>query len=113
MQEQKGLLKEQDVEIDKLGDAVKRVKALGGVMRDELSEQNVLLDELEEDVDKAESGMATMQKKLKGMVDETKKSDKAMYSIMACLTMLLMCYLLFFPESRYSRYLHFRNSNVH
>ena len=34
----RSLLKEQDQELDKLHDGVKRVKALGGVMRDELSE---------------------------------------------------------------------------
>ena len=42
---------------------MKRVKALGGVMRDELSEQAVILEQLEEDVDKADSGMQTMNKK--------------------------------------------------
>ena len=88
-QEQKSLLKEQDQEIDKLGDAVKRVKALGGVMRDELSEQNVILDQLEEDVDRADSGMQTMQKKLRSMVEDAKNSDKAMYSIICCLLSVL------------------------
>ena len=88
--EQKSLLKEQDQEVEALGDAVKRVKALGGIMRDELSEQNVILDELESDVDKADSGMRTMQKKLKGMVDQAKSSDKAMYSVIACLVVILV-----------------------
>ena len=88
--EQKSLLKEQDQEVEALGDAVKRVKALGGIMRDELSEQNVILDELESDVDKADSGMRTMQKKLKGMVDQAKSSDKALYSVIACLVVILV-----------------------
>ena len=88
--EQKSLLKEQDQEVEALGDAVKRVKALGGIMRDELSEQNVILDKLESDVDEADSGMRTMQKKLKGMVDQAKSSDKAMYSVIACLVVILV-----------------------
>ena len=89
MQEQKSLLKEQDQEIDKLGDAVKRVKALGGVMRDELAEQAVMLDELESDVDKADEGMNSMQKRLKGLLAEAKNSDKALYSVIGCLMLLL------------------------
>jgi len=68
---------------------VKRVKALGGVMRDELSEQAVILEQLEEDVDKADSGMQTMNKKLKGLVEAAKSSDKAMYSVICCLLTIL------------------------
>ena len=94
MQESKQLLKEQDQELDQLGDAVKRVKALGGVMRDELAEQAVMLEELEEDVDKADAGMQSMQKKLKGLLDEAKNSDKAMYSIIGCL-LLILAFLTF------------------
>ena len=90
MQEQKSLLKEQDAEVDQIHDAVKRVKALGGVMRDELQEQNVILENLEDDVERADSGMQTMQKKLKSLVTETQSSDRAMYSIIACLVIVLV-----------------------
>ena len=85
----RSLLKEQDQELDKLHDGVKRVKALGGVMRDELSEQSVILEKLEEDVDKADTGMQSMQKKLRGLVEQAKSSDKAMYSVICCLLTIL------------------------
>ena len=89
MQEHKSLLREQDGQIEQLGDGVKRVKALAGVMKDELQEQNVILDELESDVDKTDSNMQSMQKKLKGLMDDAKNSDRALWSIIACLMVLL------------------------
>ena len=89
MQEQKSLIKAQDQELDQLGDAVKRVKTLGGIMKDELSEQAVMLEDLEKDVDEADTGMQQMQKKLRGMVEDAKNSDKALYSIIGCLLLLL------------------------
>ena len=89
MQEHAALIKEQDKELDQLGDAVKRVKALGGVMRDELNEQNVILEELEDDVERADTNMQQVQKKLKGLVEQAKNSDRALYSIIGCLLILL------------------------
>lgn len=89
MQEHASLIKDQDQELDKLGDAVSRVKALGGVMRDELAEQAVILEQLEEDVDRADTGMQSMQKRLHGLVEQTKNSDKALYAIIGCLLLLL------------------------
>ena len=90
MREQQGLLREQDASLDTLHGSIQRVKALGGVMRDELAEQAVILESLEEDVDKADTNMQTMQKKLKGLVEQTKNSDRALYAVVACLTALLL-----------------------
>ena len=90
MQEHASLIKEQDDQLDELGNAVSRVKALGHVMKDELGEQAVMLEQLEEDVEKADSGMQSMQKKLRGLVEDAKNSDRAMYSIIGCLTLVLM-----------------------
>ena len=89
MQEQKSLLRQQDGELEKLGAGVQRVKALANVMKDELQEQEVMLEDLESDVDKADSSMQTLQKKMKGMMDEAKNSDRALWSIIACLLILL------------------------
>ena len=72
-----------------LGDAVGRVKTLGKIMNDELAEQNVILEELESDVERADTGMQTMQKKLKGLVEQTKNSDRALYAVICCLVILL------------------------
>ena len=83
------MLKEQDAELDQLGQGVQRVKALAKVMNNELSEQVVMLDSLEEDIDKTDSDMQSMQKKLKGLVEQAKSSDKALWTIIACLSVLL------------------------
>ena len=58
-------------------------------MRDELNEQNVILEELESDVERTDSNMQTMQKKLHKLVEQTKSSDKALWSIIGCLLILL------------------------
>lgn len=89
MQEQKALLREQDAELDQLGAGVKRVKALASVMKDEIDEQVVMLENLEDDVDKTDSNMQSMQKKLKTLVEDTKNSDKALWSIIGCLLVML------------------------
>jgi t-SNARE complex subunit (syntaxin) len=88
MKEQQGLLREQDEELGKLG--VQRVKALAGVMREELSEQTVMLEEFEDDVDKADSNMHSLQKRLRGLVDDAKSSDRALWSVIGCLVIVLL-----------------------
>ena len=87
--EQEKLVKEQDAELDQLGQGVKRVKALASVMKEEIDEQVVMLENLEDDVDKTDSNMQSMQKKLKTLVEDTKNSDKALWSIIGCLLVML------------------------
>ena len=87
--EQEKLVKEQDAELDQLGQGVKRVKALASVMKEEIDEQVVMLERLEDDVDKTDANMQSMQKRLKGLVDDAKNSDKALWSIIGCLLVLL------------------------
>ena len=89
MADQQALLKEQDAELDVLGDSVKRVKGLAGVMRDELSEQNVILEGLEEDVEKTDSSMNSMTKKMSVLMEQATSSDHALYSVIAFLLCLL------------------------
>jgi SYP5 family syntaxin len=89
MREQQELLKDQDETLDTLHGGVQRIKALGGVMRDELAEQAVILDSLEDDVERTDSNMQSVNKRLKDLVEQTKKSDKALWSIIGCLLVLL------------------------
>ena len=48
-----------------------------------------MLENLEDDVDKTDSNMQSMQKKLKTLVEDTKNSDKALWSIIGCLLVML------------------------
>ena len=89
MEQHAVLLKEQDDQLDHLEGGIKRIKALGGVMRDELAEQAVILESLEDDVVNAESNMQTMQNRMRHMIDDAKNSDKALWSTIVCLCLLL------------------------
>jgi t-SNARE complex subunit (syntaxin) len=83
------LLRQQDDELSVLGKGVQRVKALAGVMRDELHEQEVILEKLEEDVERADSALGSMGKKMRTMVEEAKSSDRALWTTIGCLSLLL------------------------
>lgn len=90
MEAHKGLLQEQDDQADQLHDGVLRLKAQAGLIKNELNDQKVILDKLEDDVDRAEGSMASMNRKMRTMMEEAKKSDKAMYGVIACLCLLLV-----------------------
>ena len=77
MAEQASLLRQQDETLATLGQGVQRVKALAGVMNEELSEQAVILDSLDDDVNKTDSAMHTMNRKLKTLVADAKVGPRA------------------------------------
>ena len=93
-----GLLRQQDHELDKLEGGIKRIKSLGGAMKTELAEQAVILESLEDDMEKADSNMNTMQRKLKTLIQDTQNNDKALWGIIGCL-MLLLGFLTFLVMS--------------
>ena len=59
-------------------------------MQTELKEQAIILENLEEEVDKADSGITGLNKSLRKLVDEAKSSDRAQYAIIACLLITLV-----------------------
>ena len=81
--------REQDEQADQLHSGVLRIKEQAGLIKRELDDQNVILEKLEEDVDKAEGNMSALNKKMRTMVEEAKNSDKAMYTVIVCLMILL------------------------
>jgi len=87
---QQHALERQDEQLEKLGLGVNRVKALAGTMRDELADQAVILDSLEEDVDRAEGNMQGMTSKLKSLMSGAKDSEKAQYGIICVLIVVLV-----------------------
>uniref|UniRef100_A0A7S0Q6T0 t-SNARE coiled-coil homology domain-containing protein n=1 Tax=Coccolithus braarudii TaxID=221442 RepID=A0A7S0Q6T0_9EUKA len=88
-QQHQQLLSQQDATLDSLGRGVQRVKALAGVMRDELGEQAIILDSLDEDVEKADTNMNAMSRRLKILAEQTKSSERAQWSIITCLLVVL------------------------
>ena len=83
------LLQQQDAELGQLGDGVKRVKALAGLMREELREQDVILESLEEDVERTDTSMKSMSKRMGSLVEQAKNSDRALWTTIVLLSLLL------------------------
>mmetsp|Transcript_38627 Transcript_38627/g.98000 ORF Transcript_38627/g.98000 Transcript_38627/m.98000 type:complete len:103 (+) Transcript_38627:124-432(+) len=80
---------EQDDHADQLHSGVLRIKEQAGLIKRELDDQNVILERLEEDVDKAEGNMSSLNRKMRTMIEDAKNSEKAMYSMIFCLLILL------------------------
>ena len=57
---------------------------------EQLSEQAVILDSLDDDVNKTDSAMHTMNRKLKTLVADAKKSDRAQWALIGCLILTLV-----------------------
>ena len=87
---QQHALERQDEQLEKLGLGVNRVKALAGTMRDELGNQAVILDSLEEDVDRAEGNMQGMTGKLKTLMAGATASERKQYAIICVLVVVLL-----------------------
>ena len=55
---------EQDDHADQLHSGVLRIKEQAGLIKRELDDQNIILERLEEDVDKAEGNMSALNRKM-------------------------------------------------
>ena len=88
------LIQQQDAELGQLGQGVKRVKALAGIMRDELNEQDIILEKLEEDVDRTDTAMKSMSKKMTSLAEQAKNSDCFLRTAIVLLS-LLLAFLVF------------------
>jgi t-SNARE complex subunit (syntaxin) len=88
-QQTQRLLREQDSNLDILGQGVKRVKALAGDLRTELSDQAVILDNLDDDIEHADSSMKSMRSRMQALATQASSSERAQWSIIACLLLIL------------------------
>jgi hypothetical protein len=79
------LLKDQDSSLDQLGDAVHRIGAIALEIGSEITSQNQMIDDLEQDVDHAQSSIDLVTAKTKDLV---KKSG-------GCQWFLLIVFLVF------------------
>ena len=55
---------EQDDHADQLHTGVLRIKEQAGLIKRELDDQNIILERLEDDVDKAEGSMSSLNRKM-------------------------------------------------
>ena len=82
-------IERQDETLEMLGSGVQRVKALAGTMRDELHDQAVILDNLDDDMDRTETSMNSMSKKLNSLMTAAKSSERGQWAMIACLLLTL------------------------
>lgn len=88
-QQTQRLLKEQDESLDVLGQGVKRVKALAGDLRTELKDQAVILDNLDDDIEQADSSMKSMRSRMQALAAQASSSERAQMSLIVCLLIIL------------------------
>ncbi|KAL1528700.1 hypothetical protein AB1Y20_010034 [Prymnesium parvum] len=83
---QKLLLKEQDATIRGLAASVQRVQGMALLVNEELSAQNRLIDDIDENVDRTDSKMKGLHRKLTLLANDR---DSGKYCVIACLLIVL------------------------
>ena len=87
---QKLLLRDQDDTLKGLASAVDRVQSMAKQVNQELSDQNRMLDVIDDEVDRTESKMASVHKSLKMLANDT---DRGKYCVI-CLLIVLLVWLV-------------------
>eukprot|EP00299_Pterocystis_sp_00344_P007755 c2661_g1_i1.p1 GENE.c2661_g1_i1~~c2661_g1_i1.p1 ORF type:complete len:244 (-),score=63.65 c2661_g1_i1:55-786(-) len=87
MKQQDQLVREQDKDLEVLGDTVVRLGHLGLAINDELDRQKQMLDEMDEEVDRTQGRLSTAMSKVKVMLES---SDKGKLCIMFILTLVFI-----------------------
>ena len=87
---QKLLMRDQDDTLKMLGSAVDRVQSMARQVNQELSDQNQMLDTIDDEVDKTESKLASVHKSLKLLANDT---DRGKYCVI-CLLIVLLVWLV-------------------
>ena len=87
---QKLLMRDQDDTLKMLGSAVDRVQSMARQVNQELSDQNQMLDTIDDEVDKTESKLASVHKSLKMLANDT---DRGKYCVI-CLLIVLLVWLV-------------------
>ena len=83
------LLKRQDDALDTLGDATARVKALAGGLKHELHEQSVMLEALDDDMERQDASMGAITQKMRSLSDTVAGSERAQMGVIGCLLLVL------------------------
>lgn len=84
----KQVLRDQDDQLDTLGQSIRRQRSLGIQMGDELDEQNELLEDVEAGVDRHTSTLDRAQTRLKGVA--RKARDNWSWVTIGCLILILI-----------------------
>lgn len=96
--EMKGMIAQQDSQLEQLGSAVERLGDMAGSINDELKEQNRMLEQLDEDLDDAGNKMNTVMTTLAKSLRTKDSCELYTVIILILITIFLrkFCYGLFF-----------------
>ena len=92
---QKLLLREQDDTLKQLANSVDRVQSMAIRVNDELADQNRLLTDIDDEVDRTESKLASVHKSLKMLAND---SDRGKYCVILLLMGLLVWLIMMVLE---------------
>ena len=99
VRDQKGatqqIIKEQDVQLTHLGDAVDRLHGVGSTINAELREQNAKLDDLQRDMEEAESRMTFVMSKLQKLL-KTKDGCQIWTIVILAVVLVILVALVIF-----------------
>ena len=84
---QRLLVREQDEQIKMLASSVERVQGMAVRVNEELSEQNRLISELDDDVEKTDSNMRMLNTKLRNLAQD---QDRGKYCLILVLLIILV-----------------------
>ena len=86
-EQQRLLMREQDDTILALGASVERVQGMALRVNEELAEQNRMIDEIDEDVERTDSRLKGLHGTLRKL---SRDSDRGKYAVICCLMALLI-----------------------
>lgn len=91
LQQREQLIKEQDVDLEGLSGTVVRLGELGNVIHDEIEKSGLMIDELNEEMDRTEGRMSAVMSKVKTMLE---KSDNGKMCTIFVLTIVFILLLV-------------------
>ena len=88
VKQQKAMMNQQDRDLDVLGDAVGRIGLIAQELGGEITAQNKMIDELDEDMDQAQGNIDLVTAKTKDLI---KKSGGCQwFALIVCLVVILV-----------------------
>jgi len=87
-QVQDQIIRQQDTELDELGNVVSVLGEMGNTIKDELEMQSRMLDDLESGVDQTSGRLATVMRRVNKLLDTA--GDKVQWCLVVVLTLILI-----------------------
>lgn len=93
--QQEMIVRQQDQELEEMGKAVDRLGQVGLTIHDELSHQQRMLDDLDEDIDITTNRMRAAQKKIADIIKKTGMKWHFCVIVLLSITLLILAFVAF------------------